>query len=64
MALHTRTTVSTEMHDALFASKELSVELPKFAFPEGQTLPRFAYQAIYDELLLDGNARQNLATFC
>jgi len=26
--------------------------------------PRHAYQAVYDELMLDGNARQNLATFC
>ncbi len=56
--------MSGELHETLFASKELSVELPKLAFPEGQTLPRFAFQAIYDELLLDGNARQNLATFC
>jgi glutamate/tyrosine decarboxylase-like PLP-dependent enzyme len=26
-------------------------------------LPDSAYQVIHDELLLDGNARQNLATF-
>ena len=25
--------------------------------------PRAAYQLIHDELLLDGNARQNMATF-
>src|ERR1700729_155324 len=26
--------------------------------------PREAYQVVADELMLDGNARQNLATFC
>jgi glutamate decarboxylase len=64
MALHTRLASYADLRDALFASKELGDELPKLRFPEAQTLPRIAFQAIQDELLLDGNARQNLATFC
>jgi glutamate decarboxylase len=37
--------------------------LPRDAFPTGETLPDVAYQAIHDELMIDGNARLNLATF-
>ncbi len=37
---------------------------PKYRFP-GEGLDRAAaYQLVHDELLLDGNSRQNLATFC
>jgi glutamate decarboxylase len=64
MALHTRPSAQAELRDALFASKELAEALPKLRFPTAQTLPRIAMQVIEDELLLDGNARQNLATFC
>jgi glutamate decarboxylase len=42
----------------------LSSPLEKSCFPSQQNEPRAIYQAIHDELLLDGNARQNLATFC
>ncbi|HUO47568.1 MAG TPA: glutamate decarboxylase, partial [Acidimicrobiales bacterium] len=38
--------------------------LPKYKFPHGERLAREAFQLVSDELLLDGNARQNLATFC
>jgi glutamate decarboxylase len=34
------------------------------SFPDIQRNPRAIYQAVRDELLLDGNSRQNLATFC
>ncbi len=49
---------------SVFASDALSRELPKLAFPLAGMHPDIALQAIRDELLLDGNARQNLATFC
>jgi glutamate decarboxylase len=32
--------------------------------PRSGKLPEDVFQVIQDELLLDGNARQNLATFC
>jgi glutamate decarboxylase len=37
--------------------------VPRWRIPEGEMLPDMAYQIIHDEVLLDGNARQNLATF-
>jgi glutamate decarboxylase len=39
-------------------------EVPKYKFPPEESPPREAYQVVADELMLDGNARQNLATFC
>jgi glutamate decarboxylase len=38
-------------------------EVPKRHIPEGPMEPDTAYQVVHDELLLDGNARTNLATF-
>jgi glutamate decarboxylase len=37
--------------------------VPRDRLPEREMLPDTAYQVIHDELLLDGRARQNLATF-
>jgi glutamate decarboxylase len=37
---------------------------PKRRFPARELDPRLAYALIHDELLLDGVARMNLATFC
>ncbi|MEU6340020.1 glutamate decarboxylase [Streptomyces sp. NPDC046977] len=36
---------------------------PKHQLPEGPMPPSTAYQLVHDELMLDGNARLNLATF-
>ena len=62
--LHERNTVREQMDDDIYASSDLSVSLPKYRVPEREQDPRHAYQAIADELILDGNSRQNLATFC
>jgi glutamate decarboxylase len=48
----------------IYATEASQSILPKFRMPEGRTEPRAAFALIRDELLLDGNARQNLATFC
>jgi glutamate decarboxylase len=37
---------------------------PKRRFPARETDPRLAHALVHDELLLDGVARMNLATFC
>ena len=50
--------------DPTFGSAAMSSLLPKDAFPEAEMNPQDAYQAIHNELVLDGNASQNLATFC
>jgi glutamate decarboxylase len=38
-------------------------KIPCHEMPEGEMSPDVAYQIIHDELMLDGNARMNLATF-
>ncbi|MEX0386538.1 glutamate decarboxylase [Spiribacter onubensis] len=50
--------------DELYASHTLSLALEKSSFPDSAANPRAVSAAIRDELLLDGNSRQNLATFC
>jgi glutamate decarboxylase len=52
------------MNDDIYASAALSRSLPKHEFPAHEEDPRVAYAAVHDELMLDGNSRQNLATFC
>ena len=40
-----------------------TTSIPRHELPQGQLSPDVAYQIIHDELMLDGNARLNLATF-
>jgi glutamate decarboxylase len=40
-----------------------SGRIPRHELPEGEMPPDVAYQIIHDELMLDGNARLNVATF-
>src|SRR5262250_2207819 len=66
MALHRR--VSEDESDAELDVnpvyvRELSCEIPRFSIPEHGVAPRTALQVVRDELILDGNARLNLATF-
>ncbi len=62
--LHEKNAVRDELLDEVFASSDLSVAVPKYRMPEQEQDPRHAYQIVVDELMLDGNSRQNLATFC
>ncbi len=64
MALHRKDSVRERLDDEVFASADLTRGIPKYRFPEEQHDPRNVYQIVHDELLLDGNSRQNLATFC
>ncbi len=48
----------------IYAKEASQSSLPKYQLPKGRSEPRVAYALVRDELLLDGNARQNLATFC
>lgn len=56
--------MSTSMTDDLFALSELRQGAPKRTFPEAEMSPAAAYELVHDDLLLDGVARMNLATFC
>ena len=62
--LHNKRSVRDALEDDVFASSDLSVSMPKYRFPADEHVPRHALQVVHDELMLDGNSRQNLATFC
>ena len=64
MPLHARNDVRDDLLDDVYASSDLAIGMPKYKIPEGQQDPRHAYAVVHDELMLDGNSRQNLATFC
>jgi glutamate decarboxylase len=64
MALHERDSIRDELEDCVFADRDLTRPVAKYRFPAKGTLSRDAFQLVSDELMLDGNARQNLATFC
>ncbi len=58
---HTRTQADEEdPYESLMARHGA----PKHRFPARESDPRLAYALVHDELLLDGVARMNLATFC
>lgn len=46
-----------------YASRVMSEPIPKNSLPEKQMTAEQAYNLIHDELMLDGNAKLNLATF-
>ena len=54
---------SSEFID-IYASTDSDAKLPKYKMPDDSSDPRIIYSVVRDELLLDGNSRQNLATFC
>ena len=64
MTLHNKNAIRHKLHDEVYGSADLSRSLPKYKFPEPERDPRAIYAAVHDELMLDGNCRQNLATFC
>src|SRR4051794_6909721 len=64
MPLHNRDEVRDRLSEPMFARSDIATALPKYRFPAGESPPDDVYQVVSDELLLDGNARQNLATFC
>ena len=64
MSLHEKATIKHKQDDEIYASSDLSKPIPKYKFPAEELDARHAYSLVHDELMLDGNARQNLATFC
>ena len=64
MPLHDRDSVRDELDSCVFADRDLTRPVAKYRFPQEGTLPRDSFQLVSDELMIDGNARQNLATFC
>ena len=64
MALHKQKKLKGNMNDDIYSSIDLSIRMPKYKFPKEERAARHVYQVVHDELMLDGNSRQNLATFC
>jgi glutamate decarboxylase len=66
MALHRRVPEDesgVELEINPVYSREKSCVIPRYRLPDSGVLPRTALQVVRDELILDGNARLNLATF-
>lgn len=64
MSASQNSTERQRLLDDTFAAGDLSKAMPKFKMPLHEHGSREVYQALHDELMLDGNSRQNLATFC
>ncbi len=64
MPLHHQNAVQDRLDDEIYASADLARGIPKYRFPKSEREPSHVYSLVHDELLLDGNSRQNLATFC
>jgi glutamate decarboxylase len=47
----------------LFTRAGEATSVPRFSMADEELLPETAYQIVHDEVMLDGNARLNLATF-
>jgi glutamate decarboxylase len=58
--VHPRDTDTTDV----YATRAMDAVIPKHRVPREGLRPDVALQLVVDELMLDGNARQNLATFC
>ncbi len=65
MPIHHRHTAAAEdvQINPLYAGMSGVARVPKLRLPDSEMHPDAAYQLVHDELMLDGNARLNLATF-
>ena len=59
-----RQDLGSHINNSIFGAGALANPLPKYRFPAHENRPEEIFQVVSDELYLDGNARQNLATFC
>jgi glutamate decarboxylase len=63
MPLHSKVTEDIDLDLSPMCVREQSHEVPRYRIPPTGMLPTTALQVVRDELILDGNARLNLATF-
>ena len=59
MALHTKSNTHNDLLDDIYGSADLERELPKYKFPTKEREASHIYNAVHDELMLDGNSRQH-----
>lgn len=62
--IHQRGRGRGRSEETIFGSPESELTLPKYRVPRYESKSEVILELIRDELFLDGNARQNLATFC
>ncbi len=62
--IHERKHIEGKKDDVLHMGRSTQFVLPKYHIPKKETDPNVIMELIQEELFLDGNARQNLATFC
>ncbi len=63
MPLHSRTSDARPEAD-VYTTRAADQAIPKLSLPDHGIRPDAAFALVRDELAFDGNARQNLATFC
>src|SRR6202789_2891274 len=63
MPLHNTETLTAAPTSSIEADA-LDAKNLTYEFPETHQDPQVVYQTIHDQLVLDGNSQQNLATFC
>ncbi len=64
MSLHVKKNNENELLFDAYALPEANQSIPKYQIPKESNDAKIVADLILDELLLDGNAKQNLATFC
>ena len=64
MPLHRITGSGESEIEDVYATESADQRVPKYRLPEHASSAQAIYNLVHDELLLDGNSRQNLATFC
>ena len=63
MGVHSCTTTAEDLAALPRFTRSGMISVPRDRLPDGLMLPQTAYQIVLDEVMLDGNARFNLATF-
>ena len=61
---HARAHVRPALDADIYGTAAADVSVPKYELSTHEMRPDVAHALVHDELFLDGNARQNLATFC
>ncbi|WP_300261122.1 glutamate decarboxylase [Clostridium sp.] len=56
--------LGSEFETPIFGTVESNESIPKYELAKKSIAPQVAYRLIKDDLLDEGNARQNLCTFC
>ena len=64
MPLYANSDARPSLDADIYGTEAADLSLPKFRMPKGELRPDVAFALVRDELFLDGNTRQNLATFC